>query len=484
MSGATHPECTNDLIASLPPEQRERFLAHATHVVLQPNKVLQQQAEQPIQDVYFPLTAVLSVLSVTGNGIAVETAVIGREGMASLAAFHQATFSAEQTIVQVPGTALRMTREAFHAALAAVPAMRSLLHRFSQALFTFTAQSSACNRQHSVVQRCARWLLMTRDRVPGDEFYLTHLFLSQMLGVRRSSVTVAAEVLRAAGAIAYTRGKVRVLDRDILLSRSCECYAIIRSSYDRLLAGRDTPSPLQSVALSDGEESLALGGSPRDQRPSPPGGVAAIPDEELLAEFSGRLRDARQRGDALRGLVEGRAHPDDEHVLRLTDELSMALEQLSVAEEEMRVQMEALAEMRTALEAQHQAWQSRFDGLPDAYIETDQDDTIIELNRAAEDLIGRPRRSMLGKPLPSLFPDTDRRGLRDVIGALRRGNPTAHWSGTVIAATRLRPAVDVAVAATRASSAPASAVTAASNRYVGARWLLRRTGAEPPTKPA
>lgn len=105
------------------------------------------------------------------------------------------------------------------------------------------------------------------------------------------------------------------------------------------------------------------------------------------------------------------------------------------------------------------------------------------MNRAAEDLIGRPRRSVLGKPLPSLFPDTDRRGLRNVIGQLRRGTPTAHWSGTVIGATWLRPTVDVVVAATGLSTMPASAATVASDRYVGARWLLRRTGAERSAKP-
>ena len=452
----------NGLLAALPPDQRQRVIGVAKFVSLTENKVL-TEAEQPIQFVYFPTTAVLSVLSVMTNGIGVETAVVGWEGMAPLAAFHHVERAAEQVIVQVPGDALRISRQDFHAVMAEAPAMRRLLHPYSQALFTFAAQSSACNRQHSVVQRCARWLLTTHDRVPGDEFYLTHLFLSQMLGVRRSSVTIAAEVLRAAGAITYTRGRVRIANRELLLSRSCECYSIIRSTYDRLLAGRDTPSPLHDVSLSEDGQSLLRGGHPYDAHASEQSSEAA---EQSFTEFSGRLREARQRSERLRSVVDD-ADVDPDDFLRLSDELSMAFEQLDVAEEEMRVQLAALEEMRSAMEAQQQLWRSRFEGLPDAFIETDQDETITELNRAAELLLGKSRTRLIGKPLTSLFQDTDRRALRSLIAELKNGTPNGSWSGTVIGAGTERPTVDVAVsaaAANRSTEAP---------RYAGARWLLR-----------
>jgi PAS domain S-box-containing protein len=465
----------NALIAALPADQRGHFLDAATLVTLSPGKVL-SDSEQLIHYVFFPTTAVLSVLSVMTNRVAVETAVVGSEGMAPLAAFHGVDSSAEQVIAQVPGEVLRMTRQDFHRVLADVPAMRPILHRYSQALFTFAAQSSACNRQHSVVQRCARWLLTTHDRVPGDDFYLTHLFLSQMLGVRRSSVTIAAEVLRAAGAITYTRGRVRVVDRDILKSRACECYDIIRSTYDRLLAGRDTPSPLATIALSDGENSLVGGGSPSEYRVSPSGGVR-LPAEESFTDFSIKLREAKRRSQQLRYLTEA-AESDVDHddVLRLSDELSVAFEQLDVAEEEMRVQMQALDEMRLAMETQQELWRARFDGLPDAFIETDRDETIVEVNRAAEVLLGRPRARVLGKPFVSLFPDTDRRALREVIGQLRRGTRSAHWRGTLLAAQEYRPTVDVAVAVTPPAAAVAADVVESrthAGQYLGARWLLR-----------
>jgi PAS domain S-box-containing protein len=465
-----HPN-TNGLLAALSPEQRRHFVDAASPVALAPNKVL-AESEQAIQYVYFPTTAVLSVLSVMTNRVAVETAVVGFEGMAPIGAFHRVDAAAEQTIVQVPGDALRMTRQAFHTALADVPSMRALLHRYSQALFTFAAQSSACNRQHAVVQRCARWLLTTHDRVPGDDFYLTHLFLSQMLGVRRSSVTIAAEVLRAAGAITYTRGRVRILDREVLLARSCECYAIIRSTYDRMLGSGDTRSPLERVALSDGDDSLAGPGSASDIRGSPANGIA-IPPEETFTEFSVKLRDAKRRNEQLRAIADSSdGDVDQDDLLRLSDELSSAFEQLDVAEEEMRVQMAALEELRTAIEHQHHVWRARFDGLPDAFIETDQDETITELNRAAEELLGRPRERVIGKLLTSLFPDTDRRALRSVINHLRNGAPSAYWSGTLLAAGSDRPDVDVAVAAASGNLATAER-DIGGPRYLGARWLMR-----------
>lgn len=484
-----HPG-SNGILNSLPDDQRQLFLDGGEVVTLAPGKVL-TDSEQAIRHVYFPVTAVISVLSVMANRVGVETAVVGYEGMAPLAAFHQVDSAAEQIMIQVPGDVIRIPRQEFHIMLAQAPAMRGALHRYSQALFTFAAQSSACNRQHTVVQRCARWLLTTHDRVPGDDFYLTHLFLSQMLGVRRSSVTIAAEVLRAAGAITYTRGRVRVIDRTILHERCCECYAIVRSTYDRLLAGRPTPSPLATLELSDGETSLIGAGDVSDQTSSPAAGVPR--PEDSFTEFSTRLREGKRRSEELRALTDApEGDASRAALLRLSDELSTAFEQLEVAEEEMRAQMQALEEMQLAMQTQHQEWRARFDGLPDAFIETDQDEVIIEMNRAAEDIIGKPRGRVVGKPIVSLFPDTDRRSLRDVIGRLKKGAGTAQWSGTLIAANASRPDVEVTVAATstvasialrgeshgksRGESHGESRGMSAGMRYLGARWLLRAKG--------
>jgi PAS domain S-box-containing protein len=471
---APHPG-SNGILAALAPDQRQRVLEDATLVTLEPARVI-SDAEQPIEFVYFPTTCVLSVLSMTTAKVAVETGVVGYEGMAPITAFHQLDRAAEQVIVQVPGEALRMTRAAFDAAVASVPALRVRMHHYSQALFTFAAQSSACNRQHSVVQRCARWLLTTHDRVPGDDFFLTHLFLSQMLGVRRSSITIAMEVLRAAGAIAYTRGRVQVVDREVLRERACECYAIIRSVYDRVLAGVQTPSPLSSVAMSEGGTSTVGGGTLLERRSSQ-AQTGAVPPAASLEEFREHLRSAERRRDSLRDAVT-HGGLEREQALQLLEELSGSLEQLQVAEEEMRVQMEALDEIRSALETQQQVWRARFDGLPDAYIETNRDDTIVEVNHAAEELLGRARETMIGKPMTTLFPEADRRELRGVIGQLRNGARTAHWSGMLVGGKSTKPVVPVAVAAAPVSVAPAAAPSLSHTQavtYHGARWLLRPT---------
>lgn len=443
---------TNSLLATLSETTRRSIEERCDRVSLTSGQTI-SDPERPIEDVYFPITAVLSMLSIMTDRSAVETGVVGHEGMAPLAAFHGVDRSAEQVMVQVPGDALRMPRAVFDEVLARSPELREALHRFSQALFTFAAQTSACNRKHSVVQRCARWLMVTHDRVPGDDFYLTHLFLAQMLGVRRSSVTIAAEALRAAGAIAYSRGKVHLLNRDLLTARSCDCYAIIRATYDRLLDKMPTRSPLADLTLSEGRMSLAHSGDERLQL-TPPDGVV-YDDTTAIAETMG-----------------------------VTD-FSAALEALHVAQEELRAQVEALESVRDTMEAQHEQWRARFDGLADAFIETDQHDRIVEVNRAGEQLLGRPRHALLGKPFTALIAD-NRRELRDVLSRLHAGGDDARWTGTVgardVEGAAARP-VEVSVAVARAGGDESSTAMAVarreSGRFAGARWLLRRHASSP-----
>lgn len=252
---------SNVLLATLSDAGRAGLLKAAERVEHSVGTVV-TAPEQLIEQVYFPETALVSLLCVLPDHSAVETAVVGREGMAPIAAFHGVDRTPEQGVVQVAGTLLRVDADVFRRLLPEEPKFVAALHRFSQALYTFAAQSSACNRMHSVAQRCARWLLATHDRLEADEFALTHLFLSQMVGVRRSSVTLAAEALRDAGAIAYGRGRIRIVNRSMLRQHSCDCYEIVRTTYNRLLDGIGGETPLSGIRLEAHGKSTAHAGDP------------------------------------------------------------------------------------------------------------------------------------------------------------------------------------------------------------------------------
>lgn len=185
--------------------------------------------------VFFPVTAVLALVSVLDDGNRAAAALVGNEGMAPLAPFHEVRTSPEQVEVHVPGIVLQMPAPLFQQSVAAFPELRSAVHRFGQTLLSSVAFASACDRTHSVAERLARWMLATHDRAPDDEFMLTHERLADRLGVRRASVSVVAEALREKGAIHYTRGRVRVMDRKGLLEESCPCYLTMRRTSERLL---------------------------------------------------------------------------------------------------------------------------------------------------------------------------------------------------------------------------------------------------------
>lgn len=452
---------SNAILELLPEDARQRFIDASEWITLAPGAVI-ADPEAPIEFVYFPRTAVLSILSVMPDRSSVETAVVGSEGMAPMAVFHGVSGTPEQIIVQLPGEVLKVPLRVFRDAIDRHPRLATALHHYSVALFTFAAQTSACNRRHSVVQRCARWLLQTHDRVAGDDFQLTHLFLSIMLGVRRASVTVAAESLRAAGAISYTRGVVHVLDRQKLEARSCECYAIVRATFDRLLGDGRTTSPLAGVMLSANGQTLAHAGDA--ERVTAATHFSEQP-ERALEEFSAQVRETYRRSVEMRTLLGAEQTPVHQ---RATDELSVALEQLQVAEEELRAQMEALIEMRETMESQQSTWRSRMDDLPDAFIETDQHETIVEVNRATEELLGRERRFLVGKPLPALIAPDERGEFRLAVMALRGQSTEVNWRGKVHSAGK-HAEVETSVSARRID-----AFGAGRTSYRGARWLLRR----------
>ena len=224
----------NRLLAALPAADAEWLAPHLERVMLVIGQVLAEPGE-PFEHVYFPETAVVSVVNRMADGAAVEVGTIGNEGMAGLAAYLDAEASESQTFCQLPGAALRVPAAVVTEA-AARRGVRRLLNRYAQAYLTLVAQGAACNRLHHIEARCARWLLTTHDRVGGaDAFPLKQEFLAVMLGVRRPGVTVAAGALQDAGLIRYRRGGVRVLDRAGLEAASCECYGIVRRHFDRLL---------------------------------------------------------------------------------------------------------------------------------------------------------------------------------------------------------------------------------------------------------
>jgi CRP-like cAMP-binding protein len=186
--------------------------------------------------VYFPEGSIMSVVNYMNDGSGVEVGTIGMEGMAGLPAYLEADASEGETFCQLSGSALRAPVEVLIEAAHRYPELRRLLNRYVQAYMTQVAQSAACNRLHSIEQRCARWLLMTHDRSDHAEIIsLKHEFLGLMLGVARVGVSIAAGSLQQAGLIQYRRGRIRILDRQGLERASCECYGIVRNHFDRLL---------------------------------------------------------------------------------------------------------------------------------------------------------------------------------------------------------------------------------------------------------
>ncbi|OAI40370.1 hypothetical protein AYO38_05900 [bacterium SCGC AG-212-C10] len=198
-----------------------------------------QEAGEQAEFVYFPTSGIISVLTVMEDGMMIEFATIGREGTTGVPLFLGVGDSNLALISQVPGEALRISREDFMKSVAGSQSMTTLMHRYSGVMLRLVSQSAACNRAHHVDKRCARWLLMTHDQCETDQFPITHEFLAQMLGVTRPSVSQSAVRLQAAGLISYHRGMMTILNRDGLEAASCECYAVIAS-------GRDERTPSQS----------------------------------------------------------------------------------------------------------------------------------------------------------------------------------------------------------------------------------------------
>lgn len=234
MTDVTYARATNQVLAALSLPEWRRLEPHLQLVEL-PVGAMLYESGVVLQHVYFPAGAVVSLVSSLQDGTSVEVAVVGNEGIVGVCAFMGGGHALSGAVVQSPGHALRMSAQsiAWHANRSE-PLMQQLLC-YTQALFTHMAQTSACNRHHALDQQLCRWLLLNLDRRDGDEIFVTQERISVMLGVRREGVTGAALKLQKAGLIQYRRGRIAILDRAGLEERSCECYAVVRRAYDRLL---------------------------------------------------------------------------------------------------------------------------------------------------------------------------------------------------------------------------------------------------------
>jgi CRP-like cAMP-binding protein len=204
-------------------------------VTIQSQEVVFER-EQTIPFAHFPEDCVISLVTVLEDGDQVEAMTVGNDGFTGIALFHGLSSSRLRALGQITGQSRRIAADDFRKLIAECEGFYRLLHRYSQFVFETVSQSAACNRLHVIEQRCARWLLMSHDRVGRDRFDLTQEFLAEMLGVRRPGVTVAMGALEKAGLITHGRGYITVVDREGLEKVSCECYRAIRTRQSKLIA--------------------------------------------------------------------------------------------------------------------------------------------------------------------------------------------------------------------------------------------------------
>ena len=227
-------ESKNRLLKSLSREDYERLHPYLHPVEFEYKRSL-YEADQQIEFVYFLETGVASLVNTMKNGDAAEVGTIGNEGMVGLPVIFGDSQAPTSVYMQVAGRGLQMKAKFFWQEMHRSSSLRMAMLHYAHAFFNQVAQSAACNTFHHLERRCCRWLLMTHDRMQADQFPLTQEFLSQMLGVHRPSVSVAARMLQKAGLIDYSRGNIRIADRKGLEAASCSCYKLIKGEYDRLL---------------------------------------------------------------------------------------------------------------------------------------------------------------------------------------------------------------------------------------------------------
>ena len=224
----------NHLLAALPSAEFARLAPRLERVSLPTLDVLCESGI-PLRHVYFPTTAIASLLYVTEQGESSEVAMVGNEGIVGVALFTGGETTLSRVVVRSAGHAYRLSGKSLHDEFYRGGPMQALLLRYTQALLTQMAQTLLCNRHHSLEQQLCRWLLQLFDRLPSNKLAITQELIANTLGVRRGGVSEAAGVLRKAGLIKYHRGSITLLDRAALEARACECYAVVRKEFDRLL---------------------------------------------------------------------------------------------------------------------------------------------------------------------------------------------------------------------------------------------------------
>jgi len=227
----------NGLLAALPDTERRRWLPLLERVEMPLGQVLYESGGT-LSHVYFPTSSIVSLLYVMENGASAEIAVVGNEGLVGISLFMGGDSTSSRAVVQSAGHGFRLSAQIIkHDFNRAGPVLHLLL-RYTQALITQMAQTAVCNRHHSLDQQLCRWLLLSLDRLQGNELVMTQELIANMLGVRREGVTEGALKLQHAGLIRYVRGHITILDRDGLQKRTCECYAVVKKEYDRLLPAK------------------------------------------------------------------------------------------------------------------------------------------------------------------------------------------------------------------------------------------------------
>ena len=229
-----HAARKNHLFAALPDDEWQRWLPRLEAVEMPLGQALYEPG-RTLDHVYFPTTAIVSLMYVMENGASAEIAMVGNEGIVGISLFMGGESTPSRAVVLSSGQGFRLPADAIKDAFTRSGAVMHLLLRYTQALITQMAQTVVCNRHHFLDRQLCRWLLLSLDRRQGNELVMTQELIAHMLGVRREGVTEAALKLQAAGVIRYARGHISVLDRVGLEQRSCECYAVVKKEYDRLL---------------------------------------------------------------------------------------------------------------------------------------------------------------------------------------------------------------------------------------------------------
>ena len=240
---AAHGPQANRLLAALPDASLQALLPSLERVTLPLGMVVYESGGRQ-GHVYFPTSSIVSLLYVLADGASAEIAVTGNEGVVGISLFMGGESTPSRAVVQSAGDGYRLRGDVLRKEFESGGALQHLLLRFTQALITQMTQTAVCNRHHSVDQQLCRWLLLSLDRLPGNELVMTQELIANMLGVRREGVTEAAGKLQAEGLIRYSRGHITILSRQELEARVCECYAVVKREYDRLL-----PEGLEATSL-------------------------------------------------------------------------------------------------------------------------------------------------------------------------------------------------------------------------------------------